>query len=76
MSRRCRMRGRGSAFIDETEIVVDVPEHSAVEIFVGAEEKKWNESGDGPELGAPGQFGLGLPAENLAGDFKGDREAE
>ena len=70
------MRGNGRAFIDEAEIVVDVPEHSTVEIFIGTEEKKWDESGDGPKFGAPGQFSLRLPAENLAGDFEGNRESK
>src|ERR1700722_10490560 len=69
-------RRRRFAIAERSEIVLDALETIAGDVLVDAENHEGNQGGEGPELGAIGEFCFGFPAEEPARDFESDEQAE
>ena len=68
--------GRRFARAERSEVVLDALEAIAGDVFVDAEGYEGDQGGEGPELRAIGEFRFGFPAEEPAGDFERDQQAE
>src|SRR5271154_488894 len=69
-------RGRRLAGAERMKILLNAFEAGACNIFIDAEGHEGDQRGEGPEFGAIGEFSLGFPTEQAAGDFEGDQQAE
>src|SRR5271156_912191 len=76
ISVRVRRRRRGFAGAERMKILLDTLEAIAGDVLIDAESYEGHQSGEGPKLGAIGEFCFGLPAEKPARDFEGHQQSQ